>query len=191
MIANTEPTASADVTLGTIEKATTIYASSRQNLHEEVAALNAEIAAIKQKHMPRIKRLLADAADDYARLSAQLNAAPHLFDKPKTQTFSGIKVGFRKGAGGIDWDDDAVVCARIRKHFPRAQAELLIKTIEKPIAKALADLDVADLKKIGCTVEATGDVVVIKPTDSEVDKIVNALLKEATEQETAADPKRN
>ena len=37
----------------------------------------------------------------------------------------------------------------------------------------------AELKRIGVTVEETGDQIVIKPTDSEVDKLVNALLADA------------
>ena len=90
-------------------------------------------------------------------------------------------MGFRKGTGGIDWSDDDQTVKLIEKHFPKTQAELLIKTTKKPIKKALADLDVADLKRIGCTVESTGDVVFIKPADSTVDKHVNALLKEAME----------
>lgn len=36
---------------------------------------------------------------------------------------------------------------------------------------------------LNAVVESTGEVVFIKPTDSAVDKIVNALLKEATESE--------
>jgi hypothetical protein len=38
------------------------------------------------------------------------------------------------------------------------------------------------LKKLGCTVRDTGDEVVIKPVDGDVDKIVRALLKDATEE---------
>jgi hypothetical protein len=180
MIAFTEQTAG-PVSLAQIETLTAAFAGDRKDLAAEVAQLNAEIEALKRKRMPRLKQLVARAADKYAALEAALAASPQLFEKPKTQTFAGIKVGFRKGTGGIDWDDDAKVCALIEKHFPKAAAELLIKTTKKPIAKALADLDVADLKKLGCRVEATGEVVFIKPTDSAVDKIVSALLKEAME----------
>ena len=44
----------------------------------------------------------------------------------------------------------------------------------------------AELKKVGCTVVDAGDAVVIKPTDSEVDKLVDTLLKGATETEAEA-----
>lgn len=169
--------------LGSIEALTNKYAKARQALADAVTELNQKIEALKRQHLSHLKSLVADAADAHATLSHAVQSSPSLFEKPKTQTFAGIKVGFRKGTGGIDWDDDAKVVALIEKHFPKAQAELLIKTTKKPIAKALADLDVADLKRIGCRVESTGEVVFIKPTDSAVDKIVNALLKEATEGE--------
>lgn len=181
MISNIETTASSPETLASIEVLTTRYSTARKLLAQEVAELNDEIEALKRKRMGRIKQWLGRAADHYAALDHAIKASPQLFDKPKTQTFAGIKVGYRKGTGGIDWADDAKVVALIEKHFTKPQAELLIKTTKKPIAKALADLDVADLKKIGCTVEATGEVVFIKPTDSAVDKIINALMKEATE----------
>ncbi len=183
MISNIETLSAGPYCLGTIEACTTIFAGARKDLAAEVEQLEAEIESLKRKRMPRLKQLVARAADHYAVLEAAIAASPHLFEKPKTQTFAGIKVGFRKGSGGIDWADDARVVALIKKHFSKAEAELLIKTTEKPIAKALADLDLADLKRIGCTVEATGEVVFIKPTDSAVDKVVNALLKEATEGE--------
>lgn len=180
---NEEIASSPTFTLARIETLTINYSIARATLAEAVTELNDEIEQLKRKRLSRIKTLLGMAADHHAKLSAAVQTSAHLFDKPKTQTFAGIKVGFRKGTGGIDWDDADKVVALIEKHFPKAQAELLIKTTKKPIAKALADLDVADLKRIGCRVEATGDVVFIKPTDSAVDKIVNALLKEATEGE--------
>lgn len=149
------------------------YADARDVLAGYVSTLEEKIAAAK--------RAVARAAEREAELRAAVTAAPHLFEKPKTVELHGIKVGFRKGSGGIDWASDDEVVARIRKHFSAPEADLLIRTTEKPIAKALGELDVATLKKLGCTVEDTGDVVVIKATDSEIEKAVNALLKSATE----------
>ena len=63
----------------------------------------------------------------------------------------------------------------IRKHFPD-QAEILIKTTETPVRKALAMLPAADLKKIGVVMEDEGDEIVIRAADSDVDKIISANL---------------
>jgi hypothetical protein len=78
-----------------------------------------------------------------------------------------------------------MVVTLIEKSFPKAQADLLIKTTKKPIKKALEDLDVGALKRIGCRVVETGDEIVIKPADSEVDKIVTALLADAIDEQEA------
>ena len=63
----------------------------------------------------------------------------------------------------------------IRKHFPD-QAEILIKTTEAPVRKALARPPEADLKKIGVAMENEGDEIVIRAADSDVDKIVSTIL---------------
>lgn len=165
-----------------IEAQTKQYARARADLAEAVSVLNETIEAAKRRALPKIKSLVAVAAEQHASLACVVDAHANLFQKPRTHIFHGIKIGFRKGTGGVDWEDDGRVVTLIRKHFSKAQADLLIKTTEKPIASALADLDVGELKRIGCTVEATGDVVVIKPADSEVDKVVTALLKGAVEE---------
>lgn len=170
--------------MGAIEKLTKDYADARGALSDVVAILNTHLELLKRKHLKDIKRRVAVAAEKQAELKAAIEAAPELFDKPKTQIFHGVKVGYRKGSGKIEWEDDAVLVERIRKLFLKSQADLLIQTKEKPIAKALQDLDAADLKRLGVTVEDTGEVVVIKPTDSDVDKLVTALLKDAEKDAT-------
>ena len=56
-----------------------------------------------------------------------------------------------------------------------------------PVHKeALAQLSAAELKKIGVTLSEAGDQTVVRPVDSEVDKMVDALLKAATGEEGEA-----
>jgi len=169
------------MTLIEIDSLTKSFADARAELAEVVGGLNIEIERAKRKRLADIKRLVARCADKHDALKGAIESAPALFDKPRTHVFHGIKVGFRKGTGSVDWEDDEQVAKLIERHFPE-QLDLLVKTTRKPVAKALLQLSVAELKKIGCTAEETGDVVVIKPTDSEVDKVVNALLKDATEE---------
>jgi hypothetical protein len=99
--------------------------------------------------------------------------------------FHGIKVGYKKGTGKIEWEDADQVVKLIKKHFPD-QADVLIISSEKPAKDALAQLTAAELKKLGVLVEESGDVPFIKDTSSEVDKLVAAFLKdEATDEEQA------
>ncbi len=167
--------------LAEIELKAKAYADARELLTQRVVSLNDELALLKSRRLAGIKSALGEAAKVQAELKALIEAAPASFEKPRTQIFHGIRVGFRKGTGKVTFEDAAKVVQLIRKHFPE-QADLLVKVEETPIKKAISDLPAADVKKIGCTIESTGDVVEIKPVDGEVDKLVTALLKEATDE---------
>lgn len=171
-------------TLAEIEKYTKDYADARQALADQVTKLEAAVDRYKRRKLPVIKRLVAKTAEREAALKAMVENAPGLFVRPRTVIFHGIKVGFQKGKGSIDWDDNERVAQLIKKHLPE-QYDTLVRTTHKPVNAALKNLSVAELKKIGCIVEETEDQVVIKAVDSDVDKVVAALLKNATESEVS------
>ncbi|MEW5893352.1 MAG: host-nuclease inhibitor Gam family protein [Pseudomonadota bacterium] len=160
------------------------YAEAREHLAGIVAALNDGIEALKRDHMKRLKKAVADAAERHDALKALIEDAPELFVKPRTVVFHGIKLGYQKGKGKIEWDDADQVVRLIKKHFPE-QADVLVATTERPAKDALAQLTAAELKKLGISVTDGGDAVFIKPADSAVDKMVDALLKDATEEVAA------
>lgn len=169
--------------LAGIEPLTKEFSTARDELVDAVEALNDIINEAQRRALPRLKKLVAEVAQKELALKAAIEAAPELFEKPRTVVMHGIQIGLRKGAGGITWDDDDKVVELIEKKLPEELHDVLINTVKTPIKKALGTLDVADLKKIGCEVESTGDVVVVKPTDSEVTKLVNRLVKSATKVE--------
>lgn len=172
--------------LETISKRAEVYAQLRSVLAEKVNALNEGIAQLKADNLPGIKRALAKAADAESQLRTLVAENPQCFAKPRTQVFAGVKVGYQKGKGTVQVGDAATLVARIRKHLPD-QADVLIRVKESPVKEALAQLSAAELKKIGAEIVDTGDQVVVKPVDSEVDKLVDALLKEATSDDEAAE----
>ena len=161
-----------------IEDLTRRYADRRGVLAACVQKLNDEVEAARRRRMTAIKSMVALVAEAESKLRTAIEENPGLFERPRTVVIAGVRVGFTKGKGSIDWEDDGQVVKLIRKHLSD-QADALIKTVETPIKAALANLAAADLKRIGVTVEDTGDRVVVKPTDGEVDKIVAALLKAA------------
>jgi hypothetical protein len=169
-------------TLAEIEVATKRLADVREKLSDAVAALNAEFEDSRRRHIRGIKDLSAALAEKASILASMIEGSPELFQKPRTLVLHGIKVGFTKGKGVIAWEDEDQVIKMIRAKFPE-QADVLIRIRETPNKTALLELPVAELKKIGCTVEETGDVVVIKPVDGEVEKMVKALLAEAMDKE--------
>lgn len=162
-----------------IEEATTQYADHRELVKLRVQYLNDEIEKLKRVHLPEIKDAAADAANALASLETLIDESRGLFVRPRSIIISGIRVGLQKGKGGLEYDDEDTVIRLIRKVLPLEQHELLIKIKESVNKKALGDLDVATLKKVGVTVQGTGDVVLVKPVDSEVEKIVAAVVKEA------------
>ncbi|MDD5106077.1 MAG: hypothetical protein PHC49_10720 [Desulfuromonadaceae bacterium] len=167
-------------TLAAIETATKEYSDRRELLILRVEDLNTEIELLKRERLPAIKFAAEVAANAKSKLEAVIDDSRLLFVKPRSIIISGIQVGLRKGTGGLEYDEEAAVIRRIRKQLSEEQQDLLIKKIEKLIKKTLAQLDVATLKKLGVTVQGTGDVVLIKPVNSDVDKIVSAMLKEAS-----------
>jgi hypothetical protein len=174
-----------DLDMETIECAAKLYANTREALAARVRAADAELEAIKRQRLPGIKAALARAAEAETRLRTVIEAAPELFERPKTVILHGIKVGYRKATGKLIWDDADQVVALIRKHCPD-QADVLIVVRETPSKSALSQLSVAELKRLGVRVVETGEEIVIAPTDSEVDRLVDALLKSALDERPEA-----
>jgi len=167
-----------------IELATQRYADARSAVESVVSAIEDEMAAVKKRHMARLKKAVASMAMFRDELTLDIRDNVDLFTKRRTQIFYGVKVGLQKQKGEITWADEAQVLKLIHKHFPD-MAESLIKFTEKPLKSGLAQLAVADLKKLGVAVENDTDVVVIKDTVSEVEKLVVALLKDEEIKEAA------
>jgi hypothetical protein len=167
-------------TLADIETRAKRYAEARERVVAIVTALNEAMDLLKKTELPKLRKAIATAAEHHDALKALISAAPGLFVKPKTLTLHGLRLGYMKGKGKIAWDDPEQVVRLIRKHFPE-QADVLIATTEKPIKDALNGLTAAELKKLGISVSEGGEAVIIKPVDGAVDKLVDALLKDATE----------
>jgi len=165
-------------TLADIEKGSKNLAASRDALADLLQSLDAEISKIKAKYMWRIKKAVASMVEHKAILKAAVEVSPELFNQPRTIIMNGVEVGFNKGKGKISWTNEAHVIKKIHELFPD-QAAVLIKKTEKPVKKAIARLQAADLKKIGITVSGTDDAVVIRFVDSEVSKLIDAFLKES------------
>lgn len=167
-----------------IEFLTKAHAQDRELLAARVQALHDELETIKRRKLPGIKGALSVAKDSRLKLEAAIKSERALFDRPRTRVFHGIKVGLQKAKGKLSFSSAEQVVALIRKHFAE-QFDALVKVTEKPVKSALMNLPASDLKKLGCTVERTGDEVVIDPTDSDIDKLVDALLDEKSSDDSA------
>lgn len=157
-----------------------LYAQARETLNERVDALDAELGTVTRRRIGGIKAAARDAASLAVELRTGVEGAPELFTRPRTMTLHGVTLGYRKGPGKLQWDDDAKVVAMIRRHLPK-QAEELIITQEKPSAEALKQVDARELARLGVRMAATGDQVVVKSEDGAHEKLVAQILAETAE----------
>jgi hypothetical protein len=161
-----------------IERACKQARDCRLVLQVRAEALQEEIAAAQKRKLPGIRTAVAAVAKADAELLALLQAAPQLFAKPKSQVFHGLRVGYKKATGAIEFDDAGQVVKLIRKHFPE-RFEDLVKVKETPIKDALKNLTGAELQKLGIKIHSDGEVVFLADALDGVDKLVKALLKGA------------
>lgn len=167
-------------TLNEMERAAKALADARANLADLVGEMNTAIEAIKRQKMASLKARVARVAEQQAALAALIEQSPEAFVKPRTVVFHGVKFGYQKGRGGIEFDDAGRLIERIKAKLPD-MAEQLINVKETPNKTGLGTLTAAQLRSVGaCLVEA-GDQVFIQFADTAVDKLVDALIKGATE----------
>ena len=169
-----------------IERRAARYARQRAELLDLLHRIEQQQRRLIDQHLGQIRSLLAETAaaeDDLRRL---VEGHPECFAKPRTRIFHGIKVGLQKGKGKVEIPDEAKTLRFIREKLPEEQAELLIKVTERVDRRMVADLTAADLKRLGIRLVESGDQVVIKPVDSDLDKLVKALLSNIDIEEEAA-----
>jgi hypothetical protein len=173
-------------TLDDIELKAKALAEQRALMGQLVGELNGGIAALMQDRMPAVRQAIDAAALAWTDLEDAIRANPQLFIRPRTVSMHGIKLGWEKGKGGLEIPDPAKTVALIKKHLAE-QAEVLIDVKETPAKGALAQLAVADLKRVAVNVKDAGDQVVIRPADGAVDKLVKALVKNAIDESETTD----
>lgn len=159
-----------------IEAATKFYADARHELATEMDALRAKLKAAQEEHRLSLIALLDQAANARVALEAAISDHRDQFVKPKTKQLHGIKVGFQKGKGKIEFadDDEDAVIKMIREKLKSKASSLIVKS-ESVSKDALRNLPADDLASIGVSIADCGDVVVIKAVDAQLDKLIKGL----------------
>ena len=165
------------MSLATIEKQCSTYSAAANALNNRVIKLNQKLESVTQAAKPELDALTAQCVKSRAKLHDTISNNEDLFEQPRTQTFSGIKVGYLAGSATLEMDDKKTL-ALIPQKLPELQT-VLIKTTSKLVAAALKNLDDKQLKIIGVKRVNGEDSVVLKATDTAVNKSVEAHLKQA------------
>ena len=177
-------------TLADIQKRAEALSKTRDTLSSLFKELQDGLADVQAGHMQSIKRVVRQITKQHTELQDMIRANPALFVKPRTHIVDGLKFGMQKKVGTLSWEDDDKLVERILKLATEEvitgdQADLLLKVTTKPVAKALEGLDGKILKRLGITLGADTDEPLIKSVDSEIEKAVNAVIKDATKDANA------
>ena len=165
------------VTLQEIVRLCREYAEARDALEDAAEAIRDEQRAAVRRRLRGLKARIAEAAAARGALRQAVAAAPALFERPRSRAIEGIKVGYRKMPGRIECADEAKVIARIRRHWPGRETEL-VRVKESLDRGALKRLDARDLAAIGVRVVEVDDEIVIAAAANDLDKLVDALLED-------------
>jgi len=162
-------------TLADLENQCAELSKARLELANALGRYTDDEAEIRDKHMAGIREAAEKVNALTSALELKVQANKNLFEKPKSQTLHGIRCGYAKSKGKIEYLDDATVVKRIREKLPEKATDLISVT-EKPIKSAMNDLTRTELSAIGVSLSGGGDAPFVKPADSDLDKTVKALL---------------
>lgn len=173
--------ASTSTTLDDLVDKARVLHERRTHLSAMVSVLQIGINALKTSALPEIREAIQGATAAWQALEQQITDHPELFKSPRTVEAHGIKFGLQKNKGSLEISNPARTVELIEKHFPDL-ADQLIVTEKTPSKIGLATLPAKDLKSVGVGVKGASDVVFIRPSDGDVDKLVKALVTAVVEE---------
>lgn len=142
-------------------------------------ALEEELLAVQRRHLRKLRNRAHNAQESEAALKAAIATRQELFQKPRTITVHGLKLGLQKGKGKVTIADEPKAIKRLRKLLGD-DAEPFIVCRENLDKTQLPKLDTKQLMHIGCSVIEAGDRVLVKPVDGALDKWLNKILSETS-----------
>ncbi len=166
------------VRLSDIEKAARDYSAKSRILRNYHESLNSEIDAIKSKYLDNIKIASTEAGESYQLLMTLVQDAPDLFENKKNMTISGVKFGYQKKKGKLEIINEDATIKKLKELYG-VDADTYINTKYSVVKKALDSLPASDLKKLGVNIVQDTDVAFVKLTDDEIQKIIEAIIKES------------
>lgn len=172
--------------LGSIERLCAELDGAATYLETLTSDLQADLEEVKTKHLRGLKRQASVVARAEAALMSAVESAPHLFEKPRTITIHGVRVGFSVSKGKVEWDDEDSVIAAIRK-YRKDDLDVLLQTVESPRKDALRALPAGDLARLGCRITGAGDQVLVKRVAGDVEQLIAKLTQQLLAKMVAAE----
>lgn len=157
------------------------YSEANDYLNEVKSELESEVEAIKAKYYKKVKAAIDKVVSCHSELAELVGESRELFTNPKTVIFHGVKVGYIKGNDVLEIKKNKATVEAIKTEFDAATQKTLIKVTETPIKDAIKQLEPDELKRIKCKLIPGKDEVHISTVDTEVDKLIDSLTKQALE----------
>lgn len=168
----------ATVKLNELETAAKEFSAASKILRNIKEELDTEIDAVKAKYSTAFAEASKNAGEAYQMLLTLVEGSEELFSDKKSMSINNVKFGYRKKAGTINIDNETFTIDRLQELFPKDADKYLSKKISIS-KKALNNLTAAELKKIGVNVIQDSSEAFVKLTDDEVQKLIDALVKES------------
>ncbi len=165
-------------TFNDLEQAAKEFATSSRILRNLKENLDTEIDAIKNKYIDNIKNASVKAGEDYQLLLNLVSESETLFKDKKSITLNGVKFGFQKKKGKIEIINEEATINKLKELY-NDEAKLYLNTKISVSKKALDNIPAGDLKKLGINIIEDTSEAFVKLTDDEVQKLIEAMIKES------------
>lgn len=146
-------------------------------------AISTAVTLIYEIHRAGLDAAAEEEAAAKAELQNLVEGAPQLFSKPRSITVDGVKCGYRKGEDTLDWDDEESVIRRLRALDLLTLNPVLVRVNESINVAALTELDGNELRRAGVRRIPGVDQSFVSFTDTDVEKMVKAILADATKRQ--------
>jgi hypothetical protein len=164
----------------TLEARAADLRAARDALSQAAEAAHAAMQQAAAAHMGAVRAALAASLDAEAALRGAVEQSPpELWRKARTRTVHGIKFGWVKQRGRVEFDDEAKVIERMKKLLPPDQWALLVRVKEAVHKPGVYDLTAGDLKRLGIRITDDCDEVVVKDLKAEIERAIEQVLKGA------------
>jgi hypothetical protein len=159
-----------------IESLCKVLADERGKLRKKLEAKLKAQNALDLEHNAGLRALQESCESVRQDLEQRLVSARDEFKSPKSKTFFGIIVGYRKGQTTLTVPEDSILIDRIEKMLPAKQAETILDRTVTIIKDAFKKLPAEVLQKLGCSSSTGADDHFIRTTDDDVEAIVKKSL---------------
>lgn len=168
------------ITLAAIEQLTVEFADARNQMMALGDALNVDLEAVRQAHLPSLTNAALDATKRMNALYDTVKANPHLFEGKgaKSKIFAGIKVGLQSSKAKVTPPEDAKAFYLQLAETNLELADRLIKVEYSARQQAFNSLDVEEREALQLERTDGKDTPLVKPVDEAAAKIIDALIKE-------------